>query len=47
MNYTNIIIIMTKTTDSLLKSKKGLIVGIANDRSLAWGIAEQVYKSGV
>ena len=45
INYINIII-MIKSTNSLLNNKKGLIVGIANDRSLAWGIAEEVYKSG-
>jgi len=25
---------------SLLKGKKGLIMGVANDRSIAWGIAK-------
>ena len=25
---------------SLLKGKKGLILGLANDRSIAWGIAK-------
>ena len=29
-----------------LKGKKGLIFGIANDRSIAWGIAEKLYKCG-
>ncbi len=37
---------MINTENNLLKNKKGLIVGIANDRSLAWGIAESVYKHG-
>ncbi|MEC8100212.1 MAG: SDR family oxidoreductase [Pseudomonadota bacterium] len=32
--------------NNLLKNKKGLIVGVANDRSLAWGIAESIFKSG-
>ena len=32
--------------NNLLSEKKGLIVGIANDRSLAWGIAEQISKAG-
>ena len=29
-----------------LKEKKGIILGIANDKSIAWGIAEQLYKLG-
>jgi enoyl-[acyl-carrier protein] reductase I len=29
-----------------LKGKKGLIMGVANDRSIAWGIAEAAHKSG-
>ena len=37
---------MINTENNLLKNKKGLIVGIANDRSLAWGIAESVYNYG-
>ncbi len=32
--------------NKLLENKKGLILGIANDRSLAWGIAEYVAHSG-
>lgn len=27
-------------TSTLLKGKKGLIIGVANDRSIAWGIAQ-------
>ena len=30
----------------LLEGKKGLIVGIANRRSLAWGIAQSVAREG-
>jgi len=26
---------------SLLKGKKGLIMGVANDKSIAWGIAKK------
>ncbi len=37
---------MTNIENNLLKNKKGIIVGIANDRSLAWGIAESISKSG-
>ncbi|MGD9895147.1 MAG: SDR family oxidoreductase, partial [Dehalococcoidia bacterium] len=30
----------------LMKGKKGLIMGIANDRSLAWGIAKTLQAHG-
>ncbi len=29
-----------------LKGKRGLIMGVANERSIAWGIAEAAHKSG-
>ena len=29
-----------------LKDKKGIILGIANDKSIAWGIADQLYQLG-
>lgn len=32
--------------NGILKGKKGLIMGIANDRSIAWGIAEACFKQG-
>jgi len=31
---------------SLLKRKKGLIMGVANDRSIAWGIAKKLSEHG-
>ncbi len=31
---------------SLMKGKKGLIMGVANDRSLAWGIAKKLADNG-
>ena len=31
---------------TLLAGKRGLIVGVANDRSIAWGIAETLHKAG-
>lgn len=31
---------------SLLAGKKGLIVGVANDRSIAWGIAQAMHREG-
>ena len=30
----------------LLKGKRGLIVGVANDRSIAWGIAKAMHEAG-
>lgn len=32
--------------DNFLKGKKGLIMGVANDRSIAWGIASQAAAQG-
>ena len=31
---------------SLLKGKKGLIMGVANDKSIAWGIAKKLSEQG-
>jgi len=31
---------------SILKGQKALIVGVANDRSIAWGCAQQMHRSG-
>ena len=33
-------------TSGLLRGKRGLIVGVANNRSLAWGIAKACYAQG-
>ena len=30
----------------MLKDKKGIIFGIANDHSIAWGIAEKLHQHG-
>ena len=30
----------------LMKSKKGLIMGVANERSIAWGIAKSITNNG-
>ena len=30
----------------LMENKKGLIMGVANDRSIAWGIAKSIVKQG-
>ena len=37
---------MEEIKSNILKGKKGLIVGIANERSLAWGIANSIYQHG-
>ena len=31
---------------SLIKGKKGLIMGVANDRSIAWGISKKLAEQG-
>src|ERR1700754_392609 len=31
---------------ALMAGKRGLIMGLANDRSLAWGIAQQLHAAG-
>jgi enoyl-[acyl-carrier protein] reductase I len=31
---------------SLMKGKRGLVMGVANDRSIAWGIAKQLHQQG-
>jgi len=37
---------MTTATSGLMRGKRGLIVGVANDRSIAWGIAKAVHAQG-
>jgi len=34
------------TAGSLMRGKKGLIMGVANDRSIAWGISEAIHAQG-
>jgi enoyl-[acyl-carrier protein] reductase I len=34
------------SSSSLMKGKRGLIMGVANERSIAWGIAEMAHKHG-
>ena len=31
---------------SLMKDKKGLIMGVANERSIAWGISQKLSEAG-
>lgn len=33
-------------TTNLMKGKRGLIMGVANDKSIAWGIAQALYENG-
>ncbi len=32
--------------EGLMKGKRGLVMGVANDRSIAWGIAEALHRAG-
>ncbi|GEO81608.1 enoyl-ACP reductase FabI [Pararhodospirillum oryzae] len=34
------------TSAALLEGKKGLVLGVANDRSIAWGIAKAAHENG-
>ena len=36
---------MTQLND-ILKGKRGLIMGVANERSIAWGIAAKAHAAG-
>ena len=31
---------------ALMKGKKGLIMGVANERSIAWGISQKLAEAG-
>ncbi|MCL4555898.1 MAG: SDR family oxidoreductase, partial [Gammaproteobacteria bacterium] len=31
---------------SFLANKRALVIGVANDRSIAWGIAKQLHAQG-
>jgi len=33
-------------TNNLMQGKRGLIMGVANDKSIAWGISQQLYACG-
>ncbi|MCK4940297.1 MAG: SDR family oxidoreductase, partial [Rhodospirillaceae bacterium] len=33
-------------TEPLMAGKRGLIMGVANNRSIAWGIANQLHQQG-
>ncbi|MGB1077822.1 MAG: SDR family oxidoreductase, partial [Bdellovibrionales bacterium] len=30
----------------IMQGKKGLVMGVANERSIAWGMAEALHKEG-
>ena len=34
------------SASGLMKGKRGLVMGVANERSIAWGIAEALHKAG-
>ncbi|HEY8697051.1 MAG TPA: enoyl-ACP reductase FabI [Rhizomicrobium sp.] len=34
------------STSGLMTGKRGLVMGVANDRSIAWGIADALHKAG-
>ena len=34
------------TFDGLMKGKRGLIMGVANQHSIAWGIAQALHGAG-
>ncbi len=34
------------STQGLMQGKRGLIMGVANDKSIAWGIADELHKAG-
>ena len=36
----------TETSNGVMNGKKGLIMGVANDRSIAWGIAAKLAEQG-
>lgn len=37
---------MTAAMQGLMQGKRGLIMGLANDKSLAWGISKKLYEAG-
>ena len=37
---------MTQTAKNWLEGKKGLIMGVANDRSIAWGMSKSAHEAG-
>jgi enoyl-[acyl-carrier protein] reductase I len=37
---------MAETRDGLMAGKRGLVMGVANDRSIAWGIAKALHDEG-
>ncbi len=37
---------MSVPASGIMKGKRGLIMGVANDKSIAWGMAQQLHKHG-
>ena len=42
----NRLMTQTGTSQGVMHGKKGLIMGVANDRSIAWGIAAKLAEQG-
>ena len=42
---TNATLIFEKGINEFIKGKKGLIMGVANERSIAWGISQKLAES--
>jgi enoyl-[acyl-carrier protein] reductase I len=38
--------VRTADTGGLMRGKRGLVMGVANDHSIAWGIAKALYEQG-
>lgn len=37
---------MSEMTSSIMKGKRGLIMGVANEKSIAWGMAQTLHRHG-
>ncbi len=46
VNYLQNKTTMTQKTSNWLSGKKGLVMGVANDRSIAWGISKAAHDNG-
>ena len=45
-NTVSLIMEKEKLNNGIMNGKRGIVMGVANDRSIAWGIAEAVAKQG-
>jgi enoyl-[acyl-carrier protein] reductase I len=37
---------MTKVPTDLMKGKRGIVMGVANEKSIAWGMARALHEAG-